>query len=119
NFVCKKNWSRHERVLLVNFALGASEAKHHALVTSAFLFATPFFLGIDAHGDIGRLTVQQYLDVRAIEGETILVVTDIFYDIARNICDHLAIHDGLVAMLLKERRLPAAFPSDDDLVCGR
>ena len=109
---------RHERVLLVDFALGAGEAEHHALVAGAFFFAALFLLGIDAHGDVGRLAVQQHFDVGAVFGEAVLVVADVLDDAARDLGDHLAIDDGLVAVLFEERRLAAAFAGDDDLVGG-
>jgi hypothetical protein len=44
---------RHERVFLVNLALGAGEAEHHALVAGAFLLAVFLLLGIDAPRDVG------------------------------------------------------------------
>ncbi len=68
---------RHERALFVDLALGAGEAEHHALVAGAFLLAALLLLGVDAHGDVGRLAVQQHLDVGAVIGEAVLVVADI------------------------------------------
>ena len=75
-----------------------------------------FLLGVDAHGDVGRLAVQQHLDVGAVIGEAVLVVADILDDAARDFGDHLAIDHGLVAVLVEQRRLAAAFAGDDDLV---
>ena len=108
---------RHERILFVHFALGAGEAEHHALVACAFFLAAFFLLGIHAHRDVGRLTVQQHFDVRAVIGESVLVVADIPDDIARDLRDQLAVDHRFVAVLAEERRLAAAFAGDDDLVC--
>ena len=79
---------RHERALLVDLALGAGEAEHHALVAGAFLLAVLLLLGVDAHRDVGRLAVQQHLDVGAVEGEAVLVVADVLDHIARDLRDH-------------------------------
>ena len=76
---------RHERALLVDLALGAGEAEHHALVAGAFLLAVLLLLGVDAHGDVGRLAVQQHLDVGAVIGEAVLVVADVLDHIARDL----------------------------------
>ena len=76
---------RHERVLLVDLALGAGEAEHHALVAGAFFLAALLLLGVDAHGDIGRLAVQQHLDVGAVIGEAVLVVADVLDHAARDL----------------------------------
>ena len=73
----RKDRGRHVRALLVDLALGAGEAEHHALVAGAFLLAALFLLGVDAHGDVGRLAVQQHLDVGAMPGEAVLVVADV------------------------------------------
>ena len=76
---------RHERVFLVDLALGAGEAEHHALVAGAFLLGAFLLLGVDAHRDVGRLAVQQHLDVGAVIGEAVLVVADVLDDIARDL----------------------------------
>jgi hypothetical protein len=76
---------RHERPLLVDFAFGAGETEHHALVAGAFLLLAFLFLGVDAHGDVGRLAVQQDLDIGTVKGEAVLVVTDIAHDVARDL----------------------------------
>ncbi len=107
---------RHERALLVDLALGAGEAEHHALVAGAFLLAVFLLLGIDAHRDVGRLAVQQHLDIGAVERKTILVVADVLDHIARDLRDQLAIDLRLVAVLVEQRLLAAAFAGDDDLV---
>ena len=109
---------RHERVFLVDLALGAGEAEHHALVAGAFFLAAFALLGVDAHGDVGRLAVQQHLDVGAVVGEAVLVVADVLDDIARDLGDQLAVDDRLVTVLVEQRRLAAALAGDDDLVGG-
>ena len=109
---------RHERALLVDLALGAGEAEHHALVAGAFLLAALLLLGVDAHGDVGRLAVQQHLDVGAVERKAVLVVADVLDHIARDLRDQLAIDLRLVAVLVEQRALAAAFAGDDDLVGG-
>ena len=109
---------RHERALLVDLALGAGEAEHHALIAGAFLLAVLLLLGVDAHGDVGRLAVQQHLDVGAVIGEAVLVVADVLDHAARDLGDHLAIDHRLVAVLVEQRRLAAALAGDDDLVGG-
>ena len=70
---------------LVDFALGAGEAEHHALVASAFFLAAFFLLGVHAHGDVGRLAVQQHFDVGAVIRKAVLVVADVPDDIARDL----------------------------------
>ena len=87
---------RHERALLVDLALGAGEAEHHALVAGAFLLAALLLLGIDAHRDVGRLAVQQHFDVGAVVGEAVLVVADVLDHVARDLGDQLAIDHGVV-----------------------
>ena len=109
---------RHERAFLVDLALGAGEAEHHALVAGALLFAVLFPLGVDAHGDVGRLSVQQHLDVGAVIGKPVLIVADILDDGARGFRDQFAIDHRLVAVLAKQRRLAAAFAGNHDLVGG-
>ena len=118
DLVCEIDRRRHERVLFVDFALGAGETEHHALVARAFFLAALFLLGVYAHGDVRRLAVQQHLDVGAIIGEAILVVADVPDDVARDPGDQLAINDRLVAVLAEQGRLTAAFAGDDDLVGG-
>ena len=76
---------RHERVLLVDLALGAGEAEHHALVAGAFLVLALLLLGVDAHGDVGRLAMQQHLDIGAVIGEAVLVVADVAHHFARDL----------------------------------
>ena len=107
---------RHERAFFVDLALGAGEAEHHALVAGAFLVAAFLLLGVDAHGDIRRLAVQQHLDVGAIVGEPILVVADVLHHLARGFRDQLAVDHRLVAVFVEQRRLAAALAGDDDLV---
>ena len=107
---------RHERVLFIDLALGAGEAEHHALVAGAFFLAALHFLGVDAHGDVRRLAVQQHFHVGAVMGEAVLIVADVFHDTARDLGDQLAIDDGFVAVLVEQRRLAAAFAGNDDLV---
>ena len=109
---------RHERALLVDLALGAGEAEHHALVAGAFLLLALLLLGIDAHGDVGRLAVQQHLDIGAVKGEAVLVVADVAHHVARDLRDHLAIDHRVVAVFREQRRLAAALAGDDDLVGG-
>ena len=111
---------RHERALLVFFAVAAGEAEHQALVARAFLLAeiAALLLGIDAHGDVGRLAVQQHLDVGAVVAEAVLVVADVAHDAARDLGQRLAVDDGLLAVLLHEGRRGAAFAGDHDLVGG-
>ena len=107
---------RHERALLVDLALRAGEAEHHALVAGAFLVATLLLLGIDAHRDVGRLAVQQDLDLCAVIRETILVIADVPHHIARDLTDHLAVDHGVIAEFREQRRLAATLARNDDLV---
>ena len=81
-------------------------------------FAALLLLGVDAHGDVGRLAVQQHLDIGAVIGEAVLVVADVLHHIARDLGDLLAVDDRLRAVFLEQRRLAAAFAGDDDLVGG-
>ena len=112
------NRRRHERVLLVDFALGAGEAEHHALVAGAFLLAVFLLLSVHAHRDVGRLAVQQNLDVCAVVGEAVLVVADVLDHAARDLRDQFTVHHRLVAVLVEVGRLAAALTGDDDLVGG-
>ena len=105
---------RHERALLVDLALGAGVTEHHALVAGAFVFLALLFLGVDAHGDVGRLAVQQHFDVGAMVGKAALVVTDILHHAARDFGDQLAIDDRRPVDLAEQ--LAAAFAGDDDLI---
>jgi hypothetical protein len=57
-----------------------------------FLLAALLLLGVDAHRDVGRLAVQQHLDVGAVPGEAVLVVADVLDDAARDLGQHLAVH---------------------------
>ena len=91
DLVREEDRRRHERALLVDLALGAGEAEHHALVAGAFLLAALLLLGVDAHGDVGRLAVQQHLDVGAVKGEAVLVVADVLDDAARDLGEQLAV----------------------------
>ena len=93
NLVREIDRRRHERVFLVDLALGAGEAEHHALVAGAFFSSPPFLLGVDAHGDVGRLAVQQHLDVGAVIRKAVLVVADVLDHAAGDLGDHLAIDD--------------------------
>ena len=73
-------------------------------------------LGVDAHGDVGRLAVQQHLDVGAVIREAVLVVADVLDHAAGDLGDQLAVDhrhavDGL-------EQLAAAFAGDHDLVGG-
>ena len=119
DLVREEDRGRHERALFVDFALGAGEAEHHALVARAFFLAALLLLGVDAHRDVGRLAVQQHLDVGAVPGEAVLVVADILHDAARDLGDQLAVHDRMAVVFLHQRLLAAAFAGDDDLVGGR
>ena len=118
DLVCEIDRRRHERVFLVDLALGAGEAEHHALVAGAFFLAAFALAGIDAHGDVGRLAVQQHFDVGAVAGESVLVVADVLDHAARDFGDQFAVHHHFVAVFDEERRLTAAFAGDDDLVGG-
>ena len=111
---------RHERALLVFLAVAAGEAEHQALVARAFLLAeiAALLLGVDAHGDVGRLAVQQNLDVGAVETEAVLVVADVAHDIARDLGQRLAVDDRVLAVLVHVGRRGAAFAGNDDLVGG-
>jgi hypothetical protein len=118
NLVREVDWGGHERALLVDLALGAGEAEHHALVARALLLFALLLLGIDAHGDIGRLAVQQHLDIGAVIGEAVLVVADVAHNVARDLTNQLAVDHGVVAVFAEQRRLATALTSNDDLVCG-
>ena len=107
---------RHVGALLVDLAFGAGEAEHHALVAGALFLAALLFLGVDAHGDVGRLAMQQDLDVGAVIGEAVLVVADVLDHAARDLGDQFAV-DHRHAMDLAEQ-LAAAFARDHDLVRG-
>ena len=56
--------------------------------------------------------MQKDFDVRAVVGEAVLVVADVLHHAARDLGDQVAIDDGLVAVLLKQRSLTAAFAGD-------
>ncbi len=105
---------RHERALLIDLALGAGVTEHHALVARALFLAALLFLGVDAHRDVGRLSVQQHLDVGAVIGEAVLVVADVFHDIARDLADQFAIDDRDAVDVAEQ--LSAALARDHDLV---
>ena len=85
--------------------IAAGEAEHQALVARAFLLAevAALVLGVDAHGDVGRLAVQQHLDVGAVEREAVLVVADVAHHIAGDLGQRLAVDDGVLAVLLHVR----------------
>src|SRR5207302_470861 len=84
----------------------------YSLVACALLLLTPFFLGVDASGDIRRLAVQQHLDIGAMIGESVLVITDVPHHSARDLADHLAVGHCVVAVLGEQRRLATAFAGD-------
>ncbi len=111
DLVSEVDRGRHERALLIDLALGAGEAEHHALVAGAFLLAALLLLGVDAHGDVGRLAVQQHLDVRAMEGEAVLVVADVLDHIAGDLGDLLAVDDGFEPYLLNRGAWPRPSPA--------
>ena len=115
DLVAEINRRGHERVLLVHFALGAGEAEHHALIAGAFL---ALLVLVDAHGDVGRLAVEFDLDIRAVPGEAILVVADVLDHAAGDLGDQFAVDLGVLAPLVEQRSLAAAFASDHDLVRG-
>src|SRR6516225_6601202 len=118
NLVSEIDWGRHERALFVDFALGAGEAEHHALVAGALLLAILLLFCVHTHGDVGRLAMQQHLDIAAVIRKAILVVADVLDDAARDFGNHFPVHDGLSAVLAKQRCLAAALASDDDLIGG-
>jgi hypothetical protein len=64
------------------------------------------------------LAVEQHLNVSAIIRKTVLVVADVFDHAAGDLSDHFTVHDGFMAMFVKQRRLPATLTGDDDLVGG-
>ena len=105
---------RHVGALLIHLALGAGVAEHHALVARAFLVTALLFLGIDAHGDVGRLAVQQHFDVGAVIGEAVLVVADILHHVACDLADQFAV-DHRLAVDGAEQLAPA-LARDHDLV---
>ncbi len=110
----EENRRGHVGALLVDFALGAGVAEHHALVAGAFFFAALLFLGVDAHRDVGRLAVQQHFDVGAVIGEAVLVVADILDHAAGDLADQFAVDDG--DAVDGAEQLAAAFARDHDLV---
>ena len=112
--VREENRRGHEAALFVDFALVAGIAEHHALVAGAFFFAALLFLGIDAHRDVGRLAMQQHLDVGAVIGEAVLVVADVLDHAAGDLGDQFAI-DHRDAVDVAEQ-LAAAFARNHDLV---
>jgi hypothetical protein len=114
--VCEVDRRRHERALLVDLALGAGVAEHHALVAGAFLFLALLLLGVDAHGDVGRLAVQQHLDVGAVIREAVLVVADVLDHTAGDLGDLLAVDHRHPVNHLEQ--LAAAFARHHDLVGG-
>ena len=116
NLVREVDRRGHVGALFVDFALVAGVAEHHALVAGAFFLAALLFLGIDAHRDVGRLAVQQHLDVGAVIGEAVLVVADILDHAAGDLGDQFAIdHRDAVD---SAEQLAAAFAGDHDLVGG-
>ncbi len=112
--VREENRRRHVGALLVDFALGAGVAEHHALVAGAFFFAALLFLRVNTHRDVGRLAVQQHFDVGAVIGETVLVVANILDHAARDLGDQLAIDDRDAVDVAEQ--LAAALARNHDLV---
>ncbi len=94
---------RHELRRLV-----AGVAEHDALVARAFLLIGRL-LGVDAGGDVGRLTVQQDLDIGVGPVEAFLLVADVADGVAGQLLDHL---HGDAARA-------ARFAGDDHPVGGR
>ena len=97
--MCEVDRSRHERAFLVDLALGTGESEHHALVACTLLLLALLLFRIDTSGDVRRLAVQQHLDIRAVVGESVLVVADVAHHIARDLADYLAVDHGVTAIL--------------------
>jgi len=106
----------HVRALLIHLALGAGVTEHHALVAGALLFAALLFLGIDAHRDVGRLAMQQHLDVGAVIRKAVLVVADVPDHIAGDLGDQLTVDHRLAVDGAEQLAAPLA--RDHDLVRG-
>ena len=60
--------------------------------------------------------MQQNFDIGTMEREAILIVADVLHHAACNLGNQLAVHDGLVTVILEKGRLAASFAGDDDLV---
>ena len=116
NLVGEINRRRHERALFVDLALGAGVAEHHALVAGALVLLAFLLFGVDAHGNVGRLAMQQHLDIGAVKGKAALVVADILDHAAGDLGDQLAIDNRDAADLAEQ--LAAAFAGDNNLVGG-
>ncbi len=85
--------------------LGAGETEHDALVAGAFVLVAR---GVDALGDVGRLGVDQHLDLGAAPMETVLLIADV--------ADGGAGH--LLDLLMGHRGRPANLAGHDDAVGG-
>ena len=84
--------------------LAAGVAEHDALVAGALVLVAG---GIDALGDVGRLGVEQNLDLGGLPVEAVLLVADV--------ADGLA---GKVLDLVEDRVGAAHFAGDDDAIGG-
>ena len=85
--------------------LAAGVAEHDALVAGALVLVAA---GVDALGDVGRLLVQQHLDLGVAPMEAFLLVADRLDRRARRLLDRLGAEIG-----------SAHFAGDDDAVGGR
>ena len=82
-------------------------AEHDALVARA-LFLVGRLLGVDALRDIGRLRMQQDLDVAVLPVKTFLLVADVLDRVAHHALD----------LVVGDRRGPTGFAGNHDLVGG-
>src|SRR6185437_9508843 len=103
-----------ERVFLVDLALRAGVAEHHTLVAGAFVLFALFLFGIDPHGNVGRLAVQQHFDVGTMIRKAALIVADVLDNPAGDLGDQLAIDNR--RSVDPPEQLTATLAGDHDLV---
>ena len=84
--------------------LAAGIAEHDALVAGALVLVAG---GVDALGDIGRLGVEEDLDLGGLPVEAVLLVADVADGLAGQILD-----------LVEDRVGPAHLAGDDDAIGG-
>ncbi len=94
---------RHEGGRLV-----AGVAEHDALVARAFFLVVAGLVGVDALGDVGRLRMQQDVDLRRVPVEAVLLIADVAHRHASDVGDEI----------LGYARRAASFARDDDAVGG-
>ncbi len=74
--------------------LVAGVTEHDALVAGAFFLIGARLQRVDALRDVGRLRMQQDLDLGGLPVEAVLLVADVLDGVARDLLDHV-VGDGL------------------------